>query len=128
MNIPINYKFVTYETIPISTENGNREISVLVLNKEENENYWKVIHSFPKFLIEQGLESPDKAKQWLISTAFAKKEAYQDLIEDFVNSPFKTNSDEVKIYDIPITYIEDENVYCVLQLADESLVENTLWK
>lgn len=129
--VPINYKFVTYQTISTASENGEaKPLTILVLDEAANTAYWKVINCFTSFLQSLKLSGPEQAKQWLISTAFAAQEAYQDLVHDLESDPYQTNgpTEPFKIYDIPVNYVEDERPYCVLQLADDSLLENELWK
>lgn len=120
----INYKFVKAETLLVCAPDGsNKEVTALVLDKEANDSYWKVVTSFSAFIEQQELTKPEDAKQWLISTEFATIEAFEEFISD-------TNVDvlNAQIYGIPVNWVEDERQFCVLQLADDSLVENELWK
>ena len=129
---PINYKFVKVETHPICTDAGTRNLSVLVLDKDANDAYWKIIQSFTDFLQEQNITAPDQVRRWLISTAFSESEAFIDLAVD-LNPKELYESGSVaaaikEIYNIPITWVEDDRQFCVLELADGTLVENELWK
>ena len=124
---PINYSYVSPFDIHICDKDGNTQtITVLSLDKAKNDEYWKVLTSFSNFIQAQGLTEPTQANQWLISTAFEKLEGFQDLMQDMQRmNPY---AQKPQLYGIDIEFVEDDKLYAVLQLADESLVENELWK
>jgi hypothetical protein len=116
----INYKFVKPQIIQIADNGEVKPLTVLVLDDKANNEYWKFMNSFPEFLQSLNLTDVSQIKQWLISTGFIKLPHYIDLIE--------TDEQQDLIFGIPVKYIEDENIFCVIQLADDTLKENDLWQ
>jgi len=124
MKYPINYQFVVAEKLPICTDHGTQERTVLVLDVAGNDAYWKTIYSIKEFIKQQKLNDPSQAKRWVISSAFARDEGFIDLMED---QPW-LDEDTPLLYSIPVDYTEDERPFCFLELADGTVVENQLWK
>lgn len=129
--VPINYRFVKYETLDICTDAGTKKLSVLIIDKDANEEYWKTRESFTTFIQQLQLSGPEVAKSWHISSAFASKEAFIDFMLEYGQQLWANPDGQVpdqNIFDIPVSYVEDERLFCVLELADGKLVENELWK
>ena len=121
---PINFKYVTYKKID-SIENGEtKKLTVLVLDEEANSKYWRLINSFPLFIAEIQLEKSEDANEWHISIGFSELDGFADIMND----PYIAQVEPELLYKIPVSYVEDDRVFCVLELANGKLVENELWK
>ena len=132
---PVNYSFVSYKSFTIGNAEGEAEnITVLVLDEAANDSYWKIIGCFSALIKELDLKGADDATAWHISSSFASQTAFRDLVKDLL-PPFTSlqpTDDPVPflrdIYGIPVSFVEDERPFCVLELKDGKMVENQLWK
>jgi len=123
MDYPINYSFVTSQAKMMDEQ----LIHVLVLDKEANDAYFKRMYSFAKFLSGLNLTSLDQADRWEISTKFAGDIAMVDLVSDLEGHP--TNPLTLtKFFNVPVTWVEADEEFCRMVLADGSIKENNDWK
>ena len=117
---PINLNFVKPKEIyAAEIENGEpTKLTVLVLDEAANESYWKRFSCFSKQLESLEIKSPDQAVSWHISSSFLSSLAMNDVLNFAVE----------QLLDIPISVIEDDRDFVVLELPDNKLEENNFWK
>jgi len=127
MTNPINFSFVSQKDLDITDDDGKQKVmTVLVLDKEANNDYWKRIGCFPAFFTEIGLERPEQAKKWEISTTFAQCLAMHDIASDVAG----VQIDPLALstwFGIPVDWIESTDVFCRLVMPDDTKIENTFW-
>ncbi len=117
-----NLRFAKPEKIT-TIENGEpKELTVLSFDEKANEDYYKRIGCFSGLIQEQQIEHAGQAKTWHISSAFADHPAFDDLLPEIFDG------ENMSIYDIPVRIHEDTREYVVLELANQTLIENELWK
>jgi hypothetical protein len=72
---PINYSFVS--TSDLDTDEG--KLTVLILDKKANQEYWKRMNCFSAQINELNLSGPEDAAHWTITETFAEHQAVKDL-------------------------------------------------
>lgn len=128
MSFPINYSFVSTKQVLFDGPNGEKvEHSLLVLDTESNDAYWRKIKSFKDtyaLAFPNGdTVPPFKPLNWKMNSAFMDLAVF-DLISEELS-----DEREPTIFGLPIyKEIDDLPPSCVLELEDNIKILNDFWK
>lgn len=133
---PINFSYVKPFEINLSKEGEPQTLTILVLDKEANDNYWKRLHCFAKQVSELKLAGPEEATAWVISPKFGNHDAMADLAVEHYPE-LKGQEEVVKehitdvltfLYNIPVEWNDLDEEYLALKLKDGRVEINTYWQ
>jgi dihydroorotate dehydrogenase len=116
----INSAFVSTKKITIEDDDGQPKIiTILVLDEEANNEYWKVYNSFGDKIAELNLSSPEDAIAWVLSEPFLKSNsAVRDIMTEVM---IKDGEEVMVIHGIPVTLESSEDKICKLILKNETV-------
>jgi hypothetical protein len=115
---PINYSFVDTKSFAVtSTDGTSTQLSVLVLDEEANDAYWRKLDSFRLTL--EMLKDSDKPVRWRMNRLFADM-AVRDIVE-------VDDKGLATIADVPVSVQIDETpAWAILDTEHTSYI-NTYW-